>query len=165
MKLSNSTDNFMLQTISNKQIKNFIASAGFAFLSLAPTVVRADDRPYIYEIRDQLERAAFVSGLGGYTLTHKPTIDTLSHGRSHSITVNLRAGTSYGIVGVCDSDCQDLDIAITDQRGNMIASDVEDDDVPTITLSPYRSGSYRIWVNMTNCNANTCYYGVGVFGQ
>jgi hypothetical protein len=166
LRLSSSEDNLMLhQTLSNKQIKNLTASAVFAVLSLAPTVVRADDRQYIYEVRDQLIGAAFASGLGGYTLTHEPTINTLSQGHSHYININLRAGTSYGFVGACDSDCRDLDIAIYDERGNLVTSDLEDDDIPAITLNTYRSGNYRIWVNMANCNTNTCYYGIGVFGQ
>ncbi|BAB72718.1 MULTISPECIES: hypothetical protein [Nostocaceae] len=165
MKLSSSTDNFMLQAFSNKQIKNLTASAVFAVLSLTSTVVRANDGPYIDQVKNQLFRAAFASGLNGYTLTHEPTIDTLREGRSHYINVNLRAGISYGIVGVCDSDCQDLDISLYDHRGNLIASDLQDDDIPMISFNPSRSGRYQIQVDMANCNANTCYYGVGVFGQ
>ncbi|MBD2458721.1 hypothetical protein H6G80_32255 [Nostoc sp. FACHB-87] len=166
MKLSSSTDNFMLQAFSNKQIKNLTATAVFAFISLFPSVVRAeDDRPYIYQVRNQLVKAAIASDLDGYTLTHEPTIDTLREGRSHYININLRAGMSYGIVGVCDSDCQDLDISLYDHRGNLIASDLQDDDIPVISLNPSRSGRYQIQVDMANCNANTCYYGIGVFGQ
>ncbi|MBD2486771.1 hypothetical protein [Aulosira sp. FACHB-615] len=154
------------QAFSNKQIKNLTASAVFAFISLFTSVVRAeDDRPYIYEVKNQLLERAEIAGLGGYTLTHKPSIDTLREGRSHYINVNLRAGMSYGIVGVCDSDCQDLDISLYDHRGNLIASDLQDDDIPVISLNPSRSGRYQIQVDMANCNANTCYYGIGVFGQ
>ncbi|MEA5574502.1 hypothetical protein [Calothrix sp. UHCC 0171] len=155
----------MLQAINNKRIKNLTASAVFAFISLAPTVVRADDRQYIYEIREQLIGAAIASGLRGYTLTHEPVIDALDHGRSDYITLNLSAGTSYGIVGVCDRDCRDLDIALYDSRGNLIASDLEDDDIPAITINPSRSGTYRVRVDMANCNTSNCYYGIGVFGQ
>lgn len=105
------------------------------------------------------------SGLRGYTLTHEPMIDALDRGRSDYITINLRAGTSYGIVGVCDRDCRDLDIALYDSRGNLITSDLEDDDIPAITINPSRSGTYRVRVDMANCNTNACYYGIGVFGQ
>ncbi|MBD2595795.1 hypothetical protein H6G74_15865 [Nostoc spongiaeforme FACHB-130] len=154
------------QAFSNKQIKNLTATAVFAFISLFTSVVRAeDDRSYIYEVKNQLLERAEIAGLGGYTLTHKPSIDTLREGRSHYININLRAGMSYGIVGVCDSDCQDLDISLYDHRGNLIASDLQDDDIPVISLNPSRSGRYQIQVDMANCNANTCYYGIGVFGQ
>ncbi len=153
------------KAISNKQIKNLAATAVFAVLSLFPTVVRADDRQYIYEIREQLVGAAIASGLGGYTLTHDPFIDSSYHGGSDYITVNLRKGKSYGIVGVCDRDCRDLDIALYDSRGNLIASDLQDDDIPAMSITPSRSGTYRIRVDMASCNTNICYYGIGVFGQ
>jgi hypothetical protein len=64
------------------------------------------------------------------------------------ISCNLRAGTSYGIVGVCDRDCRDLDIALYDSRGNRIASDLGDDDIPAITINPSRSGTYQVKVDM-----------------
>lgn len=132
---------------------------------LTPTPVRADNSQYIYEVSEQLAKAAIASGLGGYTLSHEPFIDLLTHGRSDYITINLRAGTSYGIVGVCDRDCRDLDIALYDSRGNLIASDLQDDDIPTISINPTRSGTYRVRVDMASCNTSACYYGIGVFGQ
>ena len=134
-------------------------------LFISPTPVGADDREYVYEVRDQLIEKAIASGLRGYSLTHDPFMDALAQGRSDYITINLRAGTSYGIVGVCDSDCRDLDIALYDSRGNLIASDLEDDDIPVITINPSRSGTYRVRVNMANCNTNVCYYGIGAFGK
>lgn len=137
-------------------------SATFFF---APTAVRADNSQYVYEVTDQLLRAAISSGLGGYTLTHEPFIDLLTHGRSNYITINLSAGTSYGIVGVCDRDCKDLDIALYDSRGNLIASDLQKDDIPTISINPSRSGTYKVRIDMANCDTNSCYYGIGVFGQ
>ncbi|MBD0262461.1 MAG: hypothetical protein ICV78_06950 [Tolypothrix sp. Co-bin9] len=136
-----------------------------ASLVVLPTPVRADDREYIYEVRDQLIKAAIPSGLNGYSLTHDPFIDALDHGRSDYITVNLRAGTSYGIVGVCDRDCRDLDISLYDSRGNRIASDLGDDDIPAITINPSRSGTYQVKVDMASCNTQACYYGIGVFGK
>ena len=69
-----------------------------ASLVVVPTPVRADNREYVSEVGDQLIKAAIASGLNGYSLTHDPFIYALDHGRSDYITVNLRAGTSYGIV-------------------------------------------------------------------
>jgi hypothetical protein len=92
-------------------------------------------------------------------------IDALDRGRSDYITINLRAGTSYGIVGVCDRDCRDLDISLYDSRGNRIASDLGDDDIPAITINPYSSGTYRVKVDMASCDTRNCYYGIGVFGK
>lgn len=167
MELSSSTDNSMLhKTLQAKLLGTLAAITAISgSLFIAPTAVRADNREYIHEVGEQLIKAAIASGLNGYSLTHDPFIDALYHGRSDYITINLRAGTSYGIVGVCDSDCRDLDIALYDSRGNLIASDLQDDDIPAITITPSRSGTYRVRVDMASCNTNACYYGIGVFGQ
>lgn len=151
------------QTLKTKVLATLAAISATCFLT--PTAVRADNSQYVYEVGGQLARAAIASGLGGYTLTHEPFIDLLTHGRSDYITINLRAGTSYGIVGVCDRDCRDLDIALYDSYGNLIASDLQDDDIPFIRINPNHSGSYRVRVDMAKCNTNSCYYGIGAFGQ
>ncbi len=157
--------------MSHKTLKAklFATVAGITAISsslfFAPTPARADNSQYIYEVRDQLIKAAIASGLGGYSLTHDPFIDVLDHGRSDYITLNLRAGKSYGIVGVCDRDCRDLDISLYDSQGNRVASDLGDDDIPTITINPSRSGTYRIRVDMASCDTRNCYYGIGAFGQ
>jgi hypothetical protein len=157
----------MLQkTLKTKLLGTLAAVTGiYASLFAVSTPVRADNSEYVYEVGSQLIQAAIASGLGGYSLTHDPFIDTLYHNRSHFITMNLRAGTSYGIVGVCDRDCRDLDIALYDDRGNLITSDLGDDDIPSITITPYRTGTYQIRVDMANCQSSLCYYGIGIFGQ
>lgn len=138
-----------------------VSSSLFTFV----TPVRADHTQYIEQVRDQLLQGAIALGLGGYTLTHDPFVDVLTRGNSDYITLNLRAGTSYGIVGVCDDDCRDLDLVLYNSRGNRVAYDVDRDDKPVISIRPSRSGTYRLRVDMTSCRTNGCYYGVGVFGQ
>lgn len=142
-----------------------VISSIFCSLLMTPGVVRANNDDYVNEVGIQLMKAIVHAGFGGYSPTHEPHIDTLYHNSSDYITINLRAGKSYGIVGVCDRDCQDLDIALYDDRGNLIASDLEDDDIPAIGVTPYRSGTYRVRIDMANCNSSLCYYGIGVFGR
>ncbi len=126
-------------TLKTKELATVAAISATCFF--APTAVRADNSQYVNEVGGQLTRAAIRAGLRGYTLTHKPFIDLLAHRRSDYITINLRAGTSYGIVGVCDRDCRDLDIALYDSYGNLIASDLQNDDIPFIRINPNYSGS------------------------
>jgi hypothetical protein len=96
MELSSSTDNSMLHKTLQAKLLGTLAAiiAIFSSLFIAPTPVRADNREYVYEVGEQLMRAAIASGLRGYSLTHDPFIDALNHGRSDYITINLRAGTS-----------------------------------------------------------------------
>lgn len=151
------------QTLKSKVRATLAAISATCFL--IPTAVRADNSRYVRDISRQLVRVARSAGGHNLTSTHEPVIDKLAHRRSHYIRINLRAGKSYAIVGVCDRDCRDLDIALYDSAGNWIASDFKNDDTPTIIVNPNRSGAYRIRVKMANCNNNPCYYGVGAFGR
>jgi hypothetical protein len=151
------------QTLKTKALATLAVISATFFL--APTAASANNSRYVNDIANQLVRAARTAGLGGYTRTHEPFIDKLTHDDYDNITINLRAGTSYAIIGVCDRDCQDLDIVLYDRAGNVIASDLQNDDTPLVRINPNRSGTYRIRVNMASCNNNPCYYGVGVFGR
>lgn len=131
---------------------------------IAPMTANARHR-FVDDVGRQLLRVGIASGFRGYNLTHDPLIDSTYHRRSDYITLNLRAGKSYGIVGVCDRDCTDLDLKLYDSSGNFIDSDIRSDDTPVVTVKPSWSGRYRLRVNMVSCNQNPCYYGVGVFGR
>ncbi|MEM1391705.1 MAG: PPC domain-containing protein [Cyanobacteria bacterium P01_H01_bin.150] len=151
------------QTLKTKVRATLAVISAICFLT--PTSVSANNRKYVRDITRQLVRVAKAAGYHNLTSTHEPFINSLAHRRSNSIRIRLRAGKSYAIVGVCDRDCRDLDIALYDSAGNRIASDFKNDDTPFITINPNRSGTYRIRVNMARCNNNPCYYGVGAFGQ
>ncbi|AKG22345.1 hypothetical protein [Calothrix sp. 336/3] len=157
----------MLQKIFNTKALGTISTTAALSTSLliAPTPVRADYRDFINDVGEQLIRAGMASGLRGYELTHEPVINSMNHGYSSYVTVTLRAGVSYGIVGVCDRDCRDLDIALINDRGYAIASDMGNDDIPFIPITPSRTATYRIRVDMSRCHNQPCYYGVGIFGR
>lgn len=118
------------------------------------------------QVRAQLVRAAYALGLGGgYKLTHEPSVSTLRDNGYRYITLRLYRGVSYQIVGVCDEDCRDIDLLLYDGNGNLIDSDTSSGDVPSVSVRPRWTGSFRIRVNMHRCYASSCYYGVGVFGR
>jgi hypothetical protein len=81
------------------------------------------------------------------------------------VSLDLNIGTQYQIMGACDTDCSDLDFVLYDGRGNQIDQDVELDDVPIVTVTPSRTGTFRVKVTMATCTAEPCRYGIGVFGK
>ncbi|WP_228051835.1 hypothetical protein [Sphaerospermopsis aphanizomenoides] len=121
--------------------------------------------PYTSQIRDQLIRAALAAGFSGYTLTHDPFIGNLGRGGYDDITINLRSGVSYAIVGVCDSDCRDIDLKLYDDNGNLIVSDTENDDTPFVWVTPRWNARFTIRVIMPSCSNAPCRYGIGAFGK
>ncbi|MEC4984474.1 MAG: hypothetical protein SAJ37_18170 [Oscillatoria sp. PMC 1068.18] len=145
-----------------KKVKTMVAVVASAIL-LTPTAVLANR--YEDQIQGQLIRAAIALGFNNYRLTHNAFIDDLGDNGEDSLTVTLRSGVSYHIIGVCDQDCSDLDLRLYDDRGNLIDSDDEGDDLPVVSVTPRWTGQFKVEVDMYNCDANYCYYGVGAFGR
>ena len=112
-----------------------------------------------------LERAASIATSNGMRRTHQPFIGSLRTGATTDHAIQLNAGTSYQIVGVCDNDCTDFDLRLFDPRGREVASDVLTDDTPVLSVTPRISGTYRVRAIMTTCSSQPCRYGIGAYGS
>lgn len=117
------------------------------------------------QVRNQLIQAARAAGYGRARLTHNPFIGDLGGGGEDDITLNLRKGVSYTILGVCDEDCRDIDLGIYDDNGNLISSDLQRDDIPVVKVTPRWNARFTIKVMMPSCSNAPCRYGIGVFGR
>ena len=94
--------------------------------------------------------------------THHIFVSSLAGGQTQSVTVDLEAGTTYAILGVCDEDCSDLDLRLYGANG-LIDSDVAMDDFPIVRVTTTQSGTFRIEVVMASCSVDPCRYGLGVY--
>jgi hypothetical protein len=101
----------------------------------------------------------------GFAETHNPFIDVMGARAQKTVPVDLEAGRSYRFIGVCDTDCSDLDFRLYDEGGTLVDSDVEDDDVPIVDVTPARAGTYRLGVTMASCSTSSCGWGVAVYGS
>lgn len=72
----------------------------------------------------------------------------------------LAGGHEYLIHGVCDGDCDDLDINVYDDKGKLLASDTDDDDSPAVILKVGEAADFTVEVVMAACNNGPCYYAV-----
>lgn len=88
----------------------------------------------------------------------------LAQGAASTHTVNLTGGMRYAIIGVCDNDCTDVDLALTGPSGESIASDYRLDDHPTLRFTAPSTGTYNLRVSMATCRQAPCYYGVQLYG-
>ncbi|ASC71194.1 hypothetical protein XM38_021460 [Halomicronema hongdechloris C2206] len=123
------------------------------------------DQAFRAQVGQQLVAVSEQAGLNGFDLTHEPYLGQLADNTQEPITLDLRGGVSYGIIGVCDSDCGDMDLELYDENGNLIDSDTETDAMPIVEVTPQWDGPFTINVIMPNCAAPYCYYGLGAFGQ
>ncbi|MEM9814809.1 MAG: hypothetical protein AAF827_00120 [Cyanobacteria bacterium P01_D01_bin.6] len=129
--------------------------------SPAPT---PGDQEFQTQVRQQLIYIAGLVSSEGSSLVDY-FVSSLSEGSTQSEWVTLEAGKPYFLIGVCDSDCTDIDLWLHDESGNLIDSDVEvdTDGFPFVTVVPQWTGSFTIKSSLPNCDASYCYYGVGLF--
>lgn len=132
---------------------------GAALLFAAP----AHAQPEI--IRTQLDSAAVLMGGEGFRLQDDIVTGDLREGEDEQFELELEGGKTYIIVGVCDGDCTDLDMALTTAGGEDVDSDYETDDVPMVMVEVPRGAVYHLKVEMATCSVEPCAFGVGVFAD
>ena len=114
-------------------------------------------------VRSQVsEHGNFLSNRG-YTMSGDVYDGNLKNDYHEDLTIKLQPGTSYAFMGVCDQDCQDIDLRLYDPAGDEVTSDVRTDDWPIVSISPSYSGTYTLRVVMASCSKDPCFYGVGVY--
>jgi hypothetical protein len=116
-------------------------------------------------VEEQLDSAVVMMRSQGLELQGPFRSGALSDGEETNIQVELQAGREFIIVGVCDADCDDMDLALADATGTRLASDFELDDVPMVSAAISRTGTYQLTVLMPSCSINPCGYGVAVFAS
>lgn len=143
-----------------------VAVAGTVAVALiARSASAQSDNRWREQVQDYLSHAASTLSNKGYEQTHETQIGSLHDDENDSFTLTLHAGTTYALVGVCDNDCKDLDLVLYDADDNQVDSDIENDDVPIVQVSPKETQRYRVKVIMANCQTNPCWYGIGVYGR
>lgn len=147
-------------------MKKLLLLSAFALLAgvIAPNPVAAQDDEYIDQVIAQLEAATETLREAGYeALVWEGS--ALEPSTAEEFTVTLAAGSTYVIVGVCDSDCSDLDISLLDGDGDLVVQDTETDDAPVIEFTVTRGGEFTLNVNMFECSAGICYYGLALLAE
>lgn len=134
-------------------------------LAAGATGASAQQDEWTAQVRILLRAVAETFEQAGYSATHDPFTGALDDDETGSVTLNLRAGVEYQIVGVCDTDCSDMDLTLFDENGNEIDEDILMDDTPIVTVTPARNGRFRVQVAMADCSAEPCRFGVGAWGR
>jgi hypothetical protein len=67
--------------------------------------------------------------------------------------VQLVRGVDYQVVGVCDSDCKNVDMEVFDMSGASIGADTLVDDFPRAQFRPGQSGPHTVKVWLRDCNS------------
>lgn len=136
-------------------LSTLFAAALFALPSIAGAQSHAE------AVWTQLNRAYNQVNGDGFG-SRNYVIGRMANGSSDSWSFTLPGGTSYKIVGVCDNDCEDLDIRVS-IGDEVVAEDILDDDVPIVNFTAKGETRYSVRVTMATCKADPCFWGIAVF--
>ncbi len=134
---------------------------GLALLVAAPVAAQSPSEFAIEQARSHGENL-FPSS-SGWQVEQGPVTGSLQDGSSETVEIRLQQGERYAIIGGCDADCSDMDLAISDRSGNTLDSDVLLDDYPALELSAGYTGTYPMRVSMPSCSVSPCYYSYIVY--
>lgn len=98
----------------------------------------------------------------GFSPTGWVSNGQMGAGESKKISVTLKGGENYSIVGMCDGDCGDMNIVMTN-AGGKVDEDVADDDFPIVGAT--ESGTYTLNVSMVACKKSKCSYRLLAFAK
>lgn len=131
-------------------------------VSIASPAAAQDDQ-YMQQVAVQLVAVAEAMGDEGLEMAGEPEGGSLNDDETAEMQIRVNPG-EYLIVGACDTDCSDLDMAVI-MNGKVAGSDTATDDTPVVTLTVTRPTTLTIRVLMTACSSEPCRYGVAAFGR
>lgn len=97
------------------------------------------------------------------TTNQEFVVGVLDDGATVGLEVTLTAGRHYAIVGFCDQDCGDLDLALTDTSMNVLYQDEAEDDYPVLEFDAPRGDRFVVMVKMYDCSTEPCGFAYQVF--
>ena len=98
----------------------------------------------------------------GYSMMDVAQTSLLDAGASETVDISLPVGSAYILMGVCDNDCLDLDLALL-SGGIELSEDTTDDDWPLVEVTPTSNPTYQVKVTMYNCSTPNCGYQLTVW--
>ena len=99
----------------------------------------------------------------GFDIDHACLLGAyLIEGKSVSMTQSFEGGREYVLLGGGTDSANDVDLAILDEQGTIVISDVEDDATPVLRFTPPTSGNYRITLALADSKAAGNFVAVAV---
>lgn len=132
-------------------------------LAAAALLVATTAQAQANVVRTQLDSAVVLMRGQGFVPLDDAVTGTLAAGQDEEFEVELEAGVTYMVVGVCDGGCSDLDLVLTDDEGDEMEADRELDDVPMLAVENTSNVEAVLTVQMATCSTAQCHYGVRVF--
>lgn len=101
----------------------------------------------------------------GFTEVGDELRGSLNTDQAITLPVTLQEGLEYRMVGVCDKDCFDLDLALLDSTGADVATDFLEDALPVLIHRPKTTEAFQVEVIMVACAVEPCAYRIATYAK
>jgi hypothetical protein len=146
-------------------MKRVTLALGTAAVLITSAAGLAAQDQWTQQVQRMLQDASARYEQQGYHMSHAIYTGSLNDDAQESVTVVLDGGSTYQLMGACDTDCSDMDLVLYDAAGREVDSDVLVDDFPIVSVNVPRTARYRVEVRMPACSREPCRYGIGVFAR
>ncbi|UPT61806.1 MAG: toll/interleukin-1 receptor domain-containing protein [Hyphomonadaceae bacterium JAD_PAG50586_4] len=120
---------------------------------------------YQQQMLDRLAQVEQSFAAQGFQRMSEPVSGSLQQGAFADTPATLEVGGDYRIIGVCDSDCSDLDLFLYDQNNNVVSQDNMTDATPVVSVAPQWTGPFIVRAQMHACTVQPCYYALVLYGR
>jgi hypothetical protein len=115
------------------------------------------------EVEDQFAIMSPMLQLRGFLPAFPTELGEAAQAQGGAHPYRLEQGVRYLITARCDAGCHDVDLTLADAAGQVLQSDTDGDDFPTVTFVPAETATYQVGVKLAECSTPACAYGVAVF--
>jgi hypothetical protein len=144
--------------------------SGGAAAPRAGAAVREGDLAHSQEeanhraVAAQLEAQGVAHEQAGYRQSGDDHFEQLAlNDEGHSWTVHLAAGVTYLFQAACDQQCNNADLEIRNSYNERIASDINGDSIPVVTITPPRDADYSLRIWLRQCSREPCTVGLRTY--
>ena len=108
----------------------------------------------------QLEAQGAAHEQAGYRQSGDDQFEQLAlNDEGHSWTLHLQGGVTYLFQAACDQQCNNADMEIRNAYNERIASDINGDSIPVVTITPPRDADYTLRIWLRHCSHEPCTVG------
>lgn len=140
--------------------------SGGAAVPRAGETVREGDLAHSQEEANQRAVAAQLEAQGaaheeaGYRQSDNDQFEQLAlNDEGHSWRLHLDGGVTYLFQAACDQQCNNADMEIRNSYNERIASDINGDAIPLVTITPPHAGDYTLRIWLRQCSREPCTVG------
>lgn len=140
------------------------ACAALCLMAGAPAQAQVPD-PFARELAQKLAFAEAALAEQDYMRAAGPFAGGLAQNASRQITLTLRAGQDYRIVGVCEQTCGAPSLRLIDPNQRQIARGMPESGASVMHVRVAFMGAYNVDVQLPRCAAAQCWYAVNVYAR